>query len=447
MYLPSKIRFLSNESMTFLRISCLALMIVVILHYTKPFSTSSAAANSNYKYLVKVFDRSLAITQAGENFKATSNKNSPQLESDKLGFMVSYAPISSTPEFDAIAQKVAFTYDNAVAALAFMAVGDRERARQIVDTLVAAQKRDRYFQDGRIRNAYKGGRIDPKSNHFLLPSEFDEATNSWQESEFHVSTHTGNVAWAMLALLGYYESYGQEEYLAAAISWGEWIEHNCRDEQGAGGYVGGFTGWEERAKRLNYKSTEHNLDLYAAFARLYLITENPVWQQRANHAKQFVFAMWDRDAGKFWTGTEDDGATIYQEVIPLDAQAWTPLALKQAGKPYWRCLEYAEQHHQLAAGFDFNQDRDGVWYEGTAQMALAYQETNQPQKAQTVLAMLQAGKETSGGMPTSDRSTLTTGFIQPDGNPWLYFRSLHVGATAWAVLAEQGVNPFWLGSD
>ena len=152
MYLPSKIRFLSNESMTFLRISCLALMIVVILHYTKPFSTSSAAANSNYKYLVKVFDRSLAITQAGENFKATSKKNSPQLESDKLGFMVSYAPISSTPEFDAIAQKVAFTYDNAVAALAFMAVGDRERARQIVDTLVAAQKRDRYFQDGRIQN-------------------------------------------------------------------------------------------------------------------------------------------------------------------------------------------------------------------------------------------------------------------------------------------------------
>lgn len=67
-------------------------------------------------------------------------------------------------------------------------------------------------------------------------------------------------------------------------------------------------------------------------------------------------------------------------------------------------------------------------------------------KAQAVLTMLQAGQEPFGGMPTCDRRTLTTGLIQPDGTPRLYFRSLHIGATAWAVLAER-VNPFWLGND
>jgi 3-dehydroquinate dehydratase len=431
-----KYLFSSKRSLKFIQLSCLALILTMILTIPDDRPTN-CTQNINYSYLTQVFDRSFATTQTDKNVQK-HNKND-------LGFMISYAPINSTPEFEAIAEKAAFTYDNAVAALAFIALDDRERAKQIVDTLVAAQKRDRFFQDGRIRNTYKGGAFDPESSHFLLPGRYDETSGSWQETEFNVSTHTGNVAWAMLALLGYYESYGGEEYLKSAIAMGEWIEQNCRDRQGTG-YTAGYTGWEEQQQKLSYKSTEHNLDLYAAFTRLYLLTGEPAWQERADSAREFVLTMRDRHTGHFWTGTEEDGVTIYREVIPLDAQAWAPLALKATAQSNWQCLKYAQQHHSVKAGFDFNQDRDGVWYEGTAQMALAYQETNQPEKAEAVLAMLKAGQEPSGGMPTSDRNTLTTGFIQPDGNPWLYFRSLHVGATAWTVLAEQGVNPFWLGS-
>jgi hypothetical protein len=440
-----KYLFSSKRSLKFLQLSCLALILATVLAIPERHLMISAQ-NNNYSYLIQVFDRSFAKTQTDKNVQKKHNKN-------ELGFMISYAPINSHTEFEAIAEKAAFTYDNAVAALAFIALDDQKRAKQIVDTLVAAQSRDRFFQDGRIRNAYKGGTYDPESSHFLLPGRYDEATKSWQETEFNVSTHTGNVAWAMLALLGYYESYGGEEYLKSAIAMGEWIERNCRDQKGTG-YTAGYTGWEGQQQKLSYKSTEHNLDLYAAFTRLYLVTGEPVWQERAEHARQLVLAMRDRHTGHFWTGTEGDGVTIYREVIPLDAQAWAPLALKATAQSNWQCLKYAEQHHRVKnkvknrvkAGFDFNQDRDGVWYEGTAQMALAYQETNQPKKARAVLAMLKAGQEPSGGMPTSDQNTLTTGFIQPDGNPWLYFRSLHIGATAWAVLAQQGVNPFWLGS-
>ena len=427
-----------KQSRKFVLFFCLALILTLIIAVGNNHQTNSAE-NSSYSYLARVFDLSFATTQTDKNVRQDRSKNN-------LGFMVSYAAIDSTSELEEISQKVAFTYDNAVAALAFIAADDRERAKQIVDTLVAAQRRDRAFLDGRIRNAYKGGRFDPSSTHFLLPGRYNAQTDSWQESESHVSTHTVNVAWAMLALLGYYESYGGDEYFQAAIAMGRWIEGNCRDGRGAGGYTGGYTGWETQQQKLSYKSTEHNLDLYAVFARLYLLTGKPVWQERANHAKNFVLAMWNKDKGHFWTGTEDDGVTIYREVIPLDAQTWTPLALKAAAKSYLDCLEYVEQHHALKRGFDFNQDRDGVWYEGTAQMALAYRETDRLHKAQVVLAMLKTAKQRSGAMPTTDRITLTTGFIQPDGTPWLYFRSLHIGATAWTVLAERGVNPFWLGS-
>ena len=82
-----------------------------------------------------------------------------------------------------------------------------------------------------------------------------------------MSTYTGNVAWAMLALLAYYDLQGGHQYLVAAERMGDWVERYCRDTQGAGGYTGGFEGWEPTPRKLTYKSTEHNIDLYAAFQR------------------------------------------------------------------------------------------------------------------------------------------------------------------------------------
>ena len=33
------------------------------------------------------------------------------------------------------------------------------------------------------------------------------------------------------------------------------------------------------------------------------------------------------------------------------------------------------------SGYDFNEDKDGVWFEGTGQMAVAYARAGQPSKA------------------------------------------------------------------
>ena len=44
----------------------------------------------------------------------------------------------------------------------------------------------------------------------------------------------------------------------------------------------------------------------------------------------------------------------------------------------------------------------------------------------------------SGGLPAASIHGLTTGF------EWTYPHAAHVGATAWAVFAELGANPFWL---
>ena len=72
-------------------------------------------------------------------------------------YLVSYGTIRSPHPFDVVLRNVAFTYDNATVLLAFLAAGDTMRARLIAQALVEAQKRDRFYADGRIRNAYQGG--------------------------------------------------------------------------------------------------------------------------------------------------------------------------------------------------------------------------------------------------------------------------------------------------
>ncbi|HEY9633704.1 MAG TPA: hypothetical protein V6D14_09880 [Coleofasciculaceae cyanobacterium] len=425
------------------RLPLLLLLFVLTLAIaccSNPQLRSAQAQSSAYSYLAKVADRvpldtkPLGVTNVVEN-----------TGKDELSFLVSFETTASNTDFERTMGNVAFTYDNAVAALAFIATGDQQRAKRIMDALLYAQNHDRFYKDGRIRNSYRAGKLVAPDGRALLPGWYDTKEGRWAEDEFQVSTHTGNVAWAILALLGYYETYGGEPYLAAALRMGEWIERNCRDSRGAGGYIGGFSGWEQNPKLLSYKATEHNLDLYAAFQRLYLITGNSAWQERATSAQKLVLAMWDDKEGKFWTGTKLDGVTVNQDTIPLDVQAWAPLALREEGKPYWRSLDYAQKQHRVGDGFDFNQDRDRIWYEGTAQMAVAYHYTGQLDKSKALISTLLTAQDATGGIPAGNQDGLTTGFSLPTGEPWFYFRRLHVGATAWMVLAQKGVNPFWLG--
>jgi len=436
LHLYKDVMFVSTRLPRLLLLFVLALAIACC---TNTQLRSADVQSSAYSYLAKVADRIPKASNLPTN--AVSHKSR-----DELSFLVSFETTASNTDFEQTMRDVAFTYDNTVAALAFIAAGDQQRAKQIVDALLYAQNHDRFYKDGRIRNSYRAGKLASPEGRVLLPGWYDAKQGRWVEDEFQVSTHTGNVAWAMLAFLGYYQTYGGAPYLDAALRMGEWVEQNCRDSRGVGGYIGGFSGWEPNPKLLRYKSTEHNLDLYAAFWRLYSITSNSVWQERANSAKTFVLSMWDDMEGKFWTGTKLDGVAVNRDNIPLDVQAWAPLALREEGKPYWRSLSYSEKQHRVGDGFDFNQDRDRIWYEGTAQMAAAYHYTGQLDKSKSLISTLLAAQDASGGIPAVNRDGLTTGFSLPTGEPWFYFNRLHIGATAWTVLAQEGVNPFWLGS-
>ena len=175
-----------------------------------------------------------------------------------------------------------------------------------------------------------------------------------------------------------------------------------------------------------------------AFIRLYELTKKPKWEERALHAKRFVLAMWDEKEGKFWTGTEEDGVTINKAVVPLDVQAWAILVFKEEAQNYIRALRYAEEHHAVGGGFDFDTDKDGIWYEGTAQMSVAYNIVGERNKAGGLVDLIEKAQLPSGAIPAASKDGLTTGF------DWRYFHRGHLGATAWYLFAKLGVNPYWI---
>ena len=368
-------------------------------------------------------------------------------------FLVSYQSVPSNQDFDTVLRNTAFTYDNAVALMAFAAAGDWERSRLLADAFVYAQQHDRFYSDGRLRNGYQGGDLvlppgwtpNGRPGTVRMQGWWNATKEHWYEDPQAVSLYVGDNAWALLALLNYYEQRGGDQYLNAASSIGTWIADNTYDTRGAGGYTGGYSGWEPDPAKQLWKSVEHNLDVYIAFSRLAGITNDAVWRACAEHARTFVEAMWNDSEGYYATGTADDGVTVNQAVVPLDTQTWAMLAFGPNPRTL-RAMEYAERHHAVTAygfsGFDFNTDLDQPWFEGTSQAVVAYRLMGRSDTAARYLAELQrvqteAPHANGTGIVAAAQDGLTTGLN------WLYFNRLHVGATAWYVLAELGSNPYW----
>ncbi|HKY39641.1 MAG TPA: hypothetical protein VJN18_27070 [Polyangiaceae bacterium] len=366
---------------------------------------------------------------------------------DEPRFLASYPIETPYTREGAAPENVAYVYDQALALKAFLALGDQRRARLLADALVLAVSNDRHFADYRPRNAYTAGRLmselgwegSRNKRSARLPG-WSAPDGTWLEDEFHAGSRTGEAAWVLLALISAYEVLGDEAYLETAVRVAEWIEVHCHDNRGAGGYTGGYEGWDAEQQKVSYKSSEHNIDLAVAFARLGGILDDEQWLRRSGNARRFVESMWDETEGKFWTGTLDDGVTPNPVAIPLEVQAWALLAFPDWARRFSRAMSFVTARHATAAGgFDFNTDRDGTWYEGTAHAALAYRAIGCIEDWRAVRNVLRGARLDNGAIPAASRDGLTTGF------GWTYPNAAHVGATAWAIFAELGLNPFWLG--
>jgi hypothetical protein len=320
------------------------------------------------------------------------------------------------------------TYDDALIIDAYLARRTRgalSRAEIIGNGLLYVQAND-VAHDGRIRAAYA-------PTPLASPSDV-QVTDS--------ATAVGNMAWAGQALVQLYAATGTKAYLAGAEAIGTWIQANSYDTRGAGGYTGGVTA---AGQKIEWKSTEHNIDVYAFFRLLARETGNAAWSARAAWARRFVVAMWDGRDGRFYVGTTVDGTTVNSSQTPEDVNSWSYLAFRDPA--YAASVSWDVRNLAVSAGgfsgVSFCQgDRSGVWFEGTAHLADALEFRGAPAEAATYLrdiAYAQANGPNGDGLGiiAASKDKLS----DCDGD--YYYASLHTGTTAWYILAAQRIDPFF----
>jgi len=350
-------------------------------------------------------------------------------------FLPSYPTVEAGPLHGA-----AYLYDNALAAIALVGCGERDKAYRIGAAILWAIDNDRTWHDGRLRNAYAAGVV--ANSPVKLPGWWDNAQNKWLEDRYQVGSDNGNMAWAMLALLSIDDVNTGSQFRDGATRLGAWVAQWV-DARGTGGFTGGTFGHEPTPDVRTWKSTEHNTDIAAAFGILAIRTGDSRWRDMATAAEHFVDTMWDSACACFAAGTAEDGVTR-NPILALDAQVWPLTALPGAAKKFASVITTAEQRMGVDGGFSYGEDRDGVWTEGTGQMALLLELLGRGEKAKSLIAVIESQRSPDGGFYAASVRGLPTGFMldTDPAKPRLYFRLPHLGAASWAALAERGFNPF-----
>ena len=353
------------------------------------------------------------------------------------------------------ASDFAYLYDSAAAIIVLSEAGAHWQARLIADAIVFAMEHDRYFNDGRLRNAYVGGNprkglgwsIFRGMEAVRMPGTWKDG--AWIEDYYAVSTSAGNMAWAILALCEAARNAPEgkaREYTAAAERAADFV---LTLRSGSGGFTGGYEGWDKNQKKATYKSTEHNIDLISAFASLAsLLSETDPekaarYAAASEHARIFVLSMYDKKLHCFYTGTEDDGRTISKSVQPLDTNTWAVLALGDDFADAGLVLGFVEENMSVSEGFGFSAGYlNGIWNEGTAQMAVCYAIVGDAEAYDRVMAYLATQTAADGSITAADRDGVSTGFmVSGTGMFWEFNKTTSLAATCWLAFAQMGVNP------
>jgi len=301
--------------------------------------------------------------------------------------------------------------------------------------------------DGRLRNAY--------GPEHLFDANGVPNIQTWGSA-------SGNQAWAGMALAHLAHVTKDAKYRDGALRIGEWLLRETKDTRGRGGFTGGY---RSDGTKIEWKSTEHNIDMVGLFGMLHQLTNDDKWSNACEQARGFVKSMWDEKEGRFHIGTESDGVTINRdEYVPEDVQSWGYLALRS--EPYARALDWAVANvettdntnpAQPIVGVRFalrtnpeqlSRNDDTVWLEGTAHMALALRVSGTEEHKQKASAYLDSIHKEQLHGPNADgkgiQANSKEGFSGGDDKN---HTSLHTGTTAWYIMAKQELNPFHLAKN
>ena len=339
----------------------------------------------------------------------------------------------------------AFIYDQSLVAQAYIYFDDFERARRILNFFSRKAK----MENSLFFNAYYASEGDP--------------------AEYVV--HIGPNLWVGIAICQYTKKTKDYSYLNLAEALAGAVMR-LQNEDPEGGIRGG--------PQLGWYSTEHNLDAYAFFRMLHMLTGKEQYDLAAEKVLDWLLKhTYDRTDIPIKRGKGD--STIATDTYAWSIAAIGPEKLEAIGMNPVRILEFAEQNCGITVnftrpegqtvqikGFDFapqrNTGRGGVVSsEWTAQMVLAfktmgdyYNKKGMLEKASTYVAKADDYLSGLGNMLISSSSASGQGegclpYATQDyvdtGHGWMTPKGRSTGSvagTAYMLFAYYNYNPLEL---
>ncbi len=301
-------------------------------------------------------------------------------------------------------------YDNALSALSFMAAGDFKKAEKILD----------YFQN-RIDIELTSG-----SGGFYQFRDIrgDNRRNRW----------LGDNAWLLIAVNNYEAMTGSNRYESLARS----LEHWIRSLQDVDGGLWG--GYREDGTRI-HKISE---GIITAF--------NAVKGYDSFHQGILSFMekeRWNAQDGLLVAWPDNNQYYYALDLIPLGymiLEDFPESTLQQASRFY--TSQISELTSRQVKGYCFDEDKDVIWLEGTAQMALAYHSAERQEISKGLLEDLQlmvAEKSDPGihqGLPYASNMGSSYG---PDPLWDHADKQAALSSSNWYFFNKIGFNPLSLG--
>ena len=250
-----------------------------------------------------------------------------------------------------------YTYDNALAALAFVSAGDDASARRILDAFnsMPAEPEGGYLHRYHAQTRLPEGILYAGPNTYLL-----QAMNL------------------------YFLQTGDDRYNALAQRLGNYL---LTLQDGDGGLFGNSA--------VTWKSAENNLGALSALHNLGKVQNIPLYVERAAMIRNFlVTECWD--GVRFLQGENDP-------TIVTDTQALGAIVL---GFGYTNGAFWVEKKtrttrvysgRKKVTGFDFDTDRDMVWTEGTLQESLAFLVAGDLSRSNSYKTESEKLRQSSGG--------------------------------------------------
>lgn len=333
-------------------------------------------------------------------------------------------------------ENYAYTYDQALAIIAFTEANEIQRAKNILNRMQVLQRTNGAWYQ--CYNAANGNLGHGGCNYYP----------------------TGDISWMVMAINFYQVKTGDNSYSQMdlkALSWLDTVRNTnpAEEKYGSLNLCSGTA-----CQYPTAISTENNYDAYSAYYYRGILEGDSSLVEKAELIKYYlVKEMWsgspdsncaEPNPDVFWVGYNDCGYFT-------DPQSWGVLALGANGpngEDFTRALEWlhsygygygstrhTKTYNPTVDGFDFNTKPtlNSIWLEGTEGVAAAYYSIGDSEKGDYFHSQTNKVIAGNGGVIYSFSET------DPSNIRWNEnFRHNSIASTAWYYFNERRINPFRL---